>query len=74
MVDIKDGIAKVSDTPSVHRSIDAGTMDKEAGHAKTRDIAEGLYREIESLSPEELVAEQIKVRKMIDWRIMPIVS
>lgn len=68
--DTKHGITKA---PSAH-SADTGAMEKEAGHAKTNDIAEGLYREIDNFTPEELEAEQIRVRKLIDWRIMPIVS
>lgn len=58
----------------VSRSVDVGTTEKGAGSARTADIAEDLYREIEDFSPEELEAEQTKVRKLIDWRIMPIVS
>lgn len=39
-----------------------------------KDIGEDLYREIDNYTPEELEAETIRVRKLIDWRIMPIVS
>jgi hypothetical protein len=38
-----------------------------------KDIGEDLYREIDNFTPEELEAERIRVRKLIDWRIMPIV-
>jgi len=67
MSDTKDGIAKAPSVPSIN------TMEKGTVQPKTADIAEDLYREIENFSPEELEAEQIRVRKLIDWRIMPIV-
>ena len=38
------------------------------------DIAEGLFKEIEEYSAEELEAEKARVLRLIDWRIMPIVS
>lgn len=40
----------------------------------TKDIGEDLFREIDEYTPEELEAERVRVRKLIDWRIMPIVS
>jgi hypothetical protein len=40
----------------------------------TKDIGEDLFRETDEYTPEELEAERIRVRKLIDWRIMPIVS
>lgn len=38
-----------------------------------RDIAADLYAEVGQLSPEELEQEGIRVRKMLDCRILPIV-
>jgi hypothetical protein len=38
-----------------------------------RDIGADLYAEVEQLSPEELEEEGIRVRKMLDRRILPIV-
>jgi hypothetical protein len=38
-----------------------------------RDIGADLYAEVEQLSPEELEKEGIRVRKMLDRRILPIV-
>lgn len=40
----------------------------------SKDIGEDLFREIDDYTPEELEAERIRVRKLIDWRVMPIVS
>lgn len=74
MPDTKDGVTNEPSVKSATGSVDAGVMDKEALQIKTDDIAEDLYREIEHFTPEELEAEQIKVRQLIDWRIMPIVS
>ncbi|GFF41835.1 hypothetical protein IFM51744_04939 [Aspergillus udagawae] len=37
-----------------------------------RDIGADLYAEVEQLSPEELEEEGIRVRKMLDRRILPI--
>lgn len=71
-MDAKDGISRT--TPSMTDSLEADRNEKHVPANQTQDIAEGLYREIESYTPEELAAEQIRVRKLIDWRIMPIVS
>lgn len=38
-----------------------------------RDIGADLYAEVERLSPEELEEEGVRVRKMLDRRILPIV-
>ena len=70
----KEGITKLPSIRSVARSIDAGEMSKDSHATKKGDIAEGLYREIDNFSAEELESEMSKVRKLIDWRIMPIVS
>lgn len=45
----------------------------ELGLPVSRDIGEDLFREIDDYTPEELEAERIRVRRLIDWRIMPIV-
>lgn len=42
--------------------------------AEMQDIAAALYAEGQSMSPEELAAEKLRVRSILDWRIMPIVS
>jgi hypothetical protein len=39
-----------------------------------RDIGADLYAEIDQLSPEELEREGAEVRKLLDWRIMPMVA
>lgn len=65
----KDDITKV---PSI-RSLARGSIYKEDGPVKKGDIAQDLYREIEGFTPEELEAEQARVRRLIDWRIMPII-
>lgn len=66
----------VTKTPSVHsttNSLHLGDLVKSFEPVRKGDIAEDLFREIDSFSSEELEAEKIKVRKLIDWRIMPIV-
>lgn len=42
-------------------------------NGEIRDIGADLYAEVEQLSPEELEEEGIRVRKMLDRRILPIV-
>ena len=39
-----------------------------------QDQGAGLFQEAQDYSPEELEAESAKVRRLIDWHIMPIVS
>lgn len=39
-----------------------------------QDIGAALFQEVQEYSPEELEAESAKVRRLIDWHIMPIVS
>lgn len=39
-----------------------------------RDIGAELYAEVDQLTPEELEREGAEVRKLLDWRILPIVS
>lgn len=46
----------------------------ELGLPVSKDIGEDLFREIDDYTSEELEAERVRVRKLIDWRIMPIVS
>lgn len=38
------------------------------------DLGAALFHEVQDYSPEELEAESAKVRRRIDWNIMPIVS
>ncbi|TID22051.1 DNA replication licensing factor [Venturia nashicola] len=45
----------------------------EFGLPVSKDIGEDLFREIDDYTPEELEAKRIRVRKLIDWRIMPII-
>jgi len=40
----------------------------------THDQGAALFQEVQEYSPEELEAESAKVRRLIDWHIMPIVS
>lgn len=69
----KDVVTKTPSVNSTTNSLHLGDLVKDFEPNKRGDIAEDLYREIDSFSPEELEAEKIKVRKLIDWRIMPIV-
>ena len=39
-----------------------------------RDQGAAMFQEIQQYTPEELEAESDKVRRLIDWHIMPIVS
>lgn len=57
------------------RSVKRGTLLEAFGFGapKTRDIAQDLYHELENMDPEELEAQKNEVRKLIDWRIMPLV-
>lgn len=54
--------------------IDVNTaMTDEISHGKSVDVGAQLFAEVDQYSPEELEAERVHVRKLIDWRIMPIV-
>lgn len=70
----KDAVARAPSVDSTARSLNLGDLVKELELQKKGDIAEGLYREIDHFTPEELEAEKVRVRRLIDWRIMPIVS
>lgn len=39
-----------------------------------QDLGAGLFQEVQGYSPEDLEAESAKVRRLIDWHIMPIVG
>jgi hypothetical protein len=43
-------------------------------HQDIHDQGAGLFQEVQEYSTEELEAESEKVRSLIDWHIMPIVS
>lgn len=58
---------------SIAQSLGQDHVLKEVSSHPKGDIAEELFREIEAYTPEELEAEQAKVRRLLDWRIMPIV-
>lgn len=56
----------------------ASTAEKEpddhaTGDSSINDIGADLYAEAGNLSAEELEQEGGRVRKILDWRIMPIV-
>lgn len=53
---------------TVERQHDCSTTGED-GH----DIGAGLYAEAEQLSAKELEEEGARVRKTLDWRIMPVV-
>lgn len=42
--------------------------------AHAQDLGAGLFHEVQGYSLEELEAESAKVRRLIDWHIMPIVG
>lgn len=69
----KDNTQRSTSIQSIAQSVIPDHASKEIGSHVKGDIAEELFREIEAYTPEELEAEQIKVRKLLDWRIMPIV-
>lgn len=62
-MDSKD--AKVEQPPAVEKDVSLGEV---------RDIGADLYVEADQLSTEELESEGAKVLRILDWRIMPIVS
>lgn len=70
-----DGAKEAVESPPLRpsSSIQHGVA-TELGLPVSKDIGEDLFREIDDYTPEELEAERIRVRKLIDWRIMPIVS
>lgn len=57
--------AKVNEQPAVEKHVDL---------SEVRDIGADLYVEAEQLSTEELERDGTKVLRILDWRIMPIVS
>jgi hypothetical protein len=54
--------------------VDQPTVEKEVELGEVRDIGADLYVEAEQLSTEELALEGARVLRILDWRIMPIVS
>lgn len=62
-MDLKD--VKVEQPPAAEKDIDLGDI---------RDIGADLYVEADQLSAEEMESEGAKVLRILDWRIMPIVS
>lgn len=57
--------AKVNEQPAVEKDVDL---------SEVRDIGADLYVEAEQLSTEELERDGSTVLRILDWRIMPIVS
>lgn len=51
----------------------ASTVEEQTTKGEIQDIGADLYAEAEQLSAEELEQEDARVRKILDWRIMPIV-
>ncbi|CAG8923941.1 unnamed protein product [Penicillium salamii] len=47
------------------------TVEKDVALGTAHDIGADLYLEAEQLSPQELETEGVKVLRIIDWRIMP---
>ncbi|KAA8651611.1 putative MFS allantoate transporter [Aspergillus tanneri] len=64
MPDSKDAKADAYSKVSVERKDDITS-------GEIRDIGANLYAEADQLSPEELEREGIEVRKLLDWRILP---
>ena len=65
-----------SSTKDPNTKVDQST-EKDAAHValgETHDIGANLYLEAEQLTAEELEIEGAEVLKIIDWRIMPMVS
>ena len=48
--------------------------EKDVSLGEVHDIGADLYVEADQLSTEELDSEGAKVLRILDWRIMPIVS
>lgn len=66
MTDTKEAELDVRCSDSLEKKDDIAPED-------IRDIGANLYAEVERLSPEEIEEEGIRVRKMLDRRILPIV-
>lgn len=54
--------------------VDPNTVEKDLGLGEVRDIGANLYLEAEQLSEHEVEQEGAKILRIIDWRLMPIVS
>lgn len=56
---------------------DHSTAEKDVTHValgETHDIGANLYLEAEQLTAEELETEGAEVLRILDWRVMPVVS
>jgi hypothetical protein len=58
--------------PAAHRTSTVGETLKFDGDVQ--DLGAELFLEIQGYSADELEAESAKVRRLIDWHIMPIVG
>lgn len=63
-----DRDSKVDKTCNVEKDLDHVAL------GEVHDIGANLYVEAEQLSNEELEREGAKVLRLLDWRLMPIVS
>lgn len=54
--------------------VDQSTAEKDVALGETHDIGANLYLEADQLTAEELETEGAAVLRIIDWRIMPMVS
>lgn len=59
---------------SKEAKVDQPTVEKDVVLGEVHDIGADLYVEAEQLSAEELAVEGAQVLRILDWRIMPIVS
>lgn len=56
-----------------HQAAGNDGRDNDVAPGEIRDIGADLYAEVDQLTPEELEEEGVRVRKILDRRIMPIV-
>jgi hypothetical protein len=69
MADIKEPESVARSQSDVDAENGTGTVED----LKMHDIGASLFVEGNQISPEELEEESVRVRKLLDWRIMPIV-
>jgi len=69
----KPGESPTSISPET-RDVNMSETFKAKMDISTHDQGAALFQEVQEYSPEELEAESAKVRRLIDWHIMPIVS
>jgi hypothetical protein len=67
MSDVKEVKMGTSDEPSLEKN-------NELGSGEVQDIGAQLFVEGEQITPEELEIEGAEVRKILDKRILPMVS